>query len=213
MAARAAQQRVELADGEAPVRDARQLVVVRHRLEVVLAREQLLLHLLRAPRGAHAGDDLGRRRVLAEDVVGAVLERIEGRRHVARLADDDDRDAEEVGVALDLGHRAAEGGVQEQDVGALRARGAEHLVARRGLGDDRAEPFEHLAHRFASALRRVRDEHPRPRQRAVRGHCAHDAQNPVVHAWPGDFGRDYDRRRAFDTSSAARSPERTAPSM
>ncbi len=163
VAARAAQQRVQLADGVAPVRDAGELVVVRHRLEVVLAREQLLLHLLRAPCGAHPGDDLGRRRVLAEHVVGAVLERVEGRRNVARLADDDHRDAEEVGVALDLGDRAAEGGVQEQHVGALRARGAEDLVARPGLGDDRADSFEDLAHRFASALRRVRDEHPRPR--------------------------------------------------
>ena len=87
--------------------------------------------------------------------MGAVLERIERSPHVARLADDDDRDAEEVGVALDLGDRAAEGGVQQQDVGALRARGAEDLVARPGLGDDRAEPFE--------------DRRASPRERVAKG--------------------------------------------
>ena len=172
VAAGAAEQRVELADGEAAVRDPGELVVEGERLEVVLAREQLLLHLLRPPRGVHAGDDLGRGRVVAQHVVGAVLERIDGRPDVGRLADEDDRDAEEVRVALDLRQRRAEPGVQQEDVDVALAGRREQLLVGRGLQAGRARAVEGVARRRASARGRVRDQHPCRVQRAVRGHCA-----------------------------------------
>jgi hypothetical protein len=183
----AADERLELAQHRAAVRQAGELVVVGQALELALAGEQQLLRLAPAPRGPHAGGELEGVRVVGQHVVGAALERLQRVGGVAMGADQHDRDREQVGVGLDGAHHrgarlALQGGVEEEDVGSPAPRQIEHLRRAPGLGHGTAERLEHGPQRPARGVVRVGDEDARvvertePREASLR--CGYPLKHP-----------------------------------
>ena len=164
VARRAAHERGELAAEEAPVVQARQLVGVGELLEAALALEQLLAQGRRAAGRAHARDDLGVGGRPAQEVLGALRVRAQRDVDVDVRAQQHDRRAEQVGVALDLGEQLlrlarARPEVDEGDIGQVLAAGGQGAVEVGGLDDVGVDGAQRRGDRGADLELLMGDQH------------------------------------------------------
>ena len=136
MAARAADLAGELREHEAPVGEAGQRVLEQDRLEPLRLGDDLLLESLRAPGGVHAQEQLGVEHRLDEDVLGAVLERLDRPLERRRpLLDQEHGGAERIRVGLDPVEQPAPGlGVHHGHVRLPLAAAVERVARGAALG-------------------------------------------------------------------------------